>query len=51
MSEEAYGALKRIVEDVKQYYKELNKDFPVVMGNDVQLVEDWIQEVAKDYEK
>jgi hypothetical protein len=44
MNEETYGALKRIVADVKQYYAERNKDFPVVLGNDVQLVEQWLQD-------
>jgi hypothetical protein len=44
MNEETYGALERIVADVKNYYAQLNKDFPVVMGNDVQLVEKWLHD-------
>ena len=53
MNEETYGALKRIVRDVKEYYALKNRDFPVIMGNDVQLVENWIkqEEEGKNGEK
>jgi len=54
MDEKTYGALKRIVEEVKEKRKAkcLNIDCVVnqqIGGNDIDLVESWIAEVAKDY--
>jgi hypothetical protein len=43
ITDEQYGALKRIIRDIKEYYAELNKDFPRVMGNDVELSEDFLK--------
>jgi hypothetical protein len=48
MKEETYGALKRIVKEVKEYRKAdcLMKDCIVnkrIGGNDISLVEDWIR--------
>lgn len=42
-----YGALKRIIEEVKEYRKLPTN---MVGGNDIDLVEGWIEEVAKDEE-
>lgn len=54
MTNEAYGALKRIIEEVKEkrHAECLNKYCVVnqqIGGDDIQLVENWINEVAKDY--
>jgi len=54
MNEEVYGALKRIIEEVKKKRKAecLMKDCIIndmIGGNDIDLVEDWIDEVQKDY--
>jgi len=48
MDEKTYGALKRIIEEIKEYRK-----LPTNMigGNDIDLVETWIKEVAKEDEK
>ena len=48
MEEETIGALKRIIEEVKEYRKAscLMKDCLVnrmIGGNDIDLVEDWIK--------
>jgi hypothetical protein len=47
MDNTTYGALKRIIEEVKEYRK-----LPTNMigGNDIQLVEGWMQEVEKEIE-
>ena len=47
MNKEAYGALKRIIEEVKEKRKAdcFNKNCVVnqqIGGNDIDLVEDWI---------
>ena len=47
MNEEQKGALKRIIEEVKEYRKAEcpMKDCPVnriIGGNDIQLVENWM---------
>jgi len=49
MNEETYGALKRIIEEVKEKRKSscLMKDCIVndnIMGNDIDLVETWMVE-------
>lgn len=54
MDKKTYGALKRIIKEVKEKRnaKCFNIDCVVnqkIYGNDIQLVEDWIDEVAKDY--
>lgn len=54
MTEEAYGALKRIIEEVKEKRRAtcLMKDCIIndmIGGNDIDLVEQWIEEVAKLY--
>lgn len=54
MNDETYGALKRIIEEVKEKRKAecLMKDCiinQIIGGNDIQLVESWIDEVAKEY--
>lgn len=54
MNEETYGALKRIIEEVreKRKYDCFNKHCvcnQVIGGNDIALVDSWIDEVAKDY--
>ena len=51
ITDEQYGALKRIVEDVKKYYAELSKDFPRVMGNDVQLAERFLKSQADRHDR
>ena len=55
MNEETYGALKRIIEEVKEKRKAdcLMKDCIIndmIGGDDIQLVESWIDEVTKEYE-
>jgi len=55
MNNEVYGALKRIIEEVKEKRKAkcLNIDCVVndrIGGNDIDLIETWIDEVAKEYE-
>ena len=55
MNNETYGALKRIVEEVKE---KRHADCPmkdcvvnqIIGGDDIDLVESWIDEVAKDYQ-
>ena len=54
MNKEAYGALKRLIEEVKEKRKFdcLNKYCVCnqqIWGNDIDLVESWIDEVAKEY--
>lgn len=54
MNKETYGALKRIVEETKEkrQFRCLNIDCVAnqqIGGNDIQLVESWIDEVAKEY--
>lgn len=54
MDEITYGALKRIIEEVKEKRRAKCHDINCVVnqqigGNDIQLVEDWIDEVAKEY--
>ena len=54
MDEKTYGALKRITKEVKKYRKAdcMMKDCIVnhqIGGNDIQLVESWIDETAKDH--
>lgn len=51
MNEETYGALKRIVEEVKEKRKAdcMMKDCIVnhqIGGNDIDLVESWMSETA-----
>ena len=51
MKKEIYGALKRIVKEVKEYRKAecLMKDCVVnqrIGGNDIDLVESWIKNVG-----
>jgi len=50
MKDETYGALKRIIEEVKEYRKAecLMKR---TGGNDIDLVESWIDETAKEHER
>lgn len=55
MNEEIYGALKRIIKEVKEYRKTdcMMKDCilnRIIGGNDIDLVEKWIDEVAKEYD-
>lgn len=54
MNNETYGALKRIIEEVKEKRRAKCHDINCVVndqigGNDVALVEGWIDEVAKEY--
>ena len=54
MNKQTYGALKRIVEEVKEKRsaKCLFIDCIInhkIGGNDIDLVESWINEVAKEY--
>lgn len=54
MNKETYGALKRIIEEVKEKRtaKCLNIDCVVnqrIGGNDIQLVESWIDEIAGEH--
>jgi len=54
MNAETYGALKRIVEEVKEKRKGncFNKHCctnDIIGGNDINLVESWIDETAKEY--
>jgi len=54
MDEKTYGALRRIVDEVKEKRTAecLNKYCVVnhiIGGNDIDLVESWIDEVAKEY--
>jgi len=54
MNDEAYGALKRIIEEVKEKRKAecLMKDCivnDIIGGDDIQLVEGWIEETAKEH--
>ena len=56
MNQETYGALKRIVKEVKEKRKStcLIRNCIVndmIGGNDIDLVETWIYEIAKDYEE
>lgn len=56
MNDTTYGALKRLIDEIKEYRKAecLMKDCIVnrqIGGNDIQLVEDWIDEVKKEYEE
>lgn len=53
MNEETLGALKRIIEEVKEKRKAecIIKDCIInhqIGGNDIDLVEDWINEVANN---
>ena len=55
MNDEVYGALKRIVKEVKakRETKCIIGDCIVndmIGGNDIDLVEAWIDEIAKEYE-
>ena len=55
MNDTTYGALKRLIKEVKEYRKAecLMKDCILnrqIGGNDIQLVEDWIDEVSKEYQ-
>jgi hypothetical protein len=43
MDNTTYGAIKRLVSDAKAYYAELNKDFPRIWGNDVDIAETWLR--------
>lgn len=45
MDKETYEALKRIIDDVGE--RHFQDDDP--MANDVQQIEGWIDEVAKEY--
>ena len=47
MNKETYGALKRIIEEVKEYRKLPTNN---IGGNDIQLIESWIKETAKEEE-
>jgi len=54
MDEKTYGALKRIIEEVKEKRSAtcLMKNCIInqkIGGNDIDLVESWIDEVAKEY--
>jgi len=54
MDAKTYGALKRIVEEVKEYRKAtcLMKDCLVnrmIGGDDIDLVEKWIEKVNREY--
>lgn len=54
MDDKTYGALKRIVKEVKEKRaaKCLNIDCVVnqqIWGDDIQLVEGWIEETAKEH--
>ncbi len=54
MNDETYGALKRIIEEVKEKRKAecLMKDCIInqrIGGNDIELVEDWIDETTKEH--
>ena len=54
MNEETYGALKRIIREVKEkrQAKCIIKDCIInqeIGGNDINLVESWISEVEKEY--
>jgi hypothetical protein len=56
MDKETYGALKRIIEEIKEKRNAvcLMKDCIInqeIGGNDIDLVEGWIDEVAKEYEE
>ena len=46
MNDIAYGALKRIIEEVKEYRKLPTN---TIGGNDIQLVEAWISETEKEH--
>ena len=48
MNKETLGALKRIIEEVKEY-----RELPTNMigGNDIDLVENWINELSKEHEE
>ena len=55
MDEKTYGALKRIIEEVKEKRKAKCLFIDCIInhrigGNDIDLVEGWIGEVAKKYE-
>ena len=55
MTDECYGALKRLVKEIKEYRK---TDCPmkdclvnrIIGGNDIQLVESWIGETTNAQE-
>lgn len=47
MDNEAYGALKRIIKEVKEYRKRSDNK---IGGNDIQLIECWIDETEKEHE-
>lgn len=54
MNAETYGALKRIVREVKEKRKFdcFNKHCAcnqIIGGNDIDLIESWIDEVSKEY--
>ncbi len=56
MNDETYGALKRIIEEVKEKRNAtcLIKDCIVnqrIGGNDIDLVEGWIGETAKEHQE
>lgn len=51
MNDKTFGALRRITKEAKEYRKIVNKDFPVIMGNDIELVESWIKEKEVKNEK
>lgn len=44
ITDEQYGALKRLVRDAAAYYKKVNDEagLPIIMGNDVQLAEAYL---------
>ena len=54
MNDEIYGALKRIIKEVKEYR---HAECPmkdclvnqIIGGNDIELIEDWIKETAKKH--
>ncbi len=56
MNEKTYGALKRIIKEVKEKrnLKCLMKDCIIndkIGGDDMDLIDSWIDEVAKEYQE
>jgi len=54
MNDEVYGALKRIIKEVKEKRRAKCHDINCVVnqqigGDDINLVENWIDEVQKEY--
>ena len=47
MESRTYGALKRIIEEVREYRKLPTN---MIMGNDIMLVENWMDKVEKEIE-